>query len=84
MKYSTSNQKKYLKMTKNNSRQSKRKQKKAKKKRDEAKKKILRKRESLRDEQKVEKEIERIRYLSRDRIIPYRKSRDETEHTMSD
>ena len=71
-------------MTKNNSRAEKRKQKKSKKRKDGIKKKILRKRQALRDESKVDKELEKIKYLSRERIKPYRKPKDETEHTMSD
>ena len=73
---------KYLKMT--NSRIEKRKQRKNKKRQTEVRKKILRKRSALREEAKVEKEIEKIKNLSRDRIRPYRKPKDETEHSMSD
>ena len=73
---------KYLKMT--NSRIEKRKQRKNKKRQTEVRKKILRKRSALREEAKVEKEIEKIKNLSRDRIRPYRKPKDETKHSMSD
>jgi len=67
-----------------NSRIEKRKQRKNKKRQTEVRKKILRKRSALREEAKVEKEIEKIKNLSRDRIRPYRKPKDETKHSMSD
>jgi len=71
-------------MTKNKSKQEKRKQKKIKDRRLKARKKIIKKREALRDEARVEREIEKIKDASREKIRPYRKPKDETEYKLSD
>lgn len=54
-------------------------------KKEKAKEKVLNRRKKIREEAKVQKELDRIRYLSRDRIPPIRKPKDENaESTLPD
>ena len=64
-------------------RREKQKERKLAKRKKKKKKKLLSKRATIKEEARVEKEISKIKHLSRDRIKPYKKPKNETEHTMS-